>query len=275
MSRAAVTVLLLSSALHATAGCTELIRAATSSDDDANLQDDNYKEEPAASEEPEFTACGRQWHYLRAVQVGSDRWGPFELAGADRAQRIECEALSEKDEYDESFADAVEEIRKKNKTDGKGVITWDGKFEVQRLEENGFERLYKTAKLVYDSRETTFRNRCGEDEPDLTCENHGLNGVAVHQHNRVFHLLQRADLHRGAGNAQQCKELLKQASGWHDSFTKDYKRVKEENDPFWIAGMTYRIRSGEKLSEKKFVARIKAGGKQAKKRLNSSWCEED
>jgi hypothetical protein len=267
MARASVCVLFLS-ALPASTGCTALIGSLGSSSNDAELEDDSYKEEPE-QEAVEVQACGAIRYPVSAIQTGSDQWGPFEAGWDVNPYYVRCDEIPEQDEFDGVLADVVADIRDGNKKSGKGVVTWDGKFEVKEGEDL---RLHKTASITYYSPKVTFKNTCGD--PDLTCESSGPNAWAVIDHNRLYHSLDRADLHRKAGNAKQCAELLDNALRSANSFHTLHDKKKEEGTG-WIPGVTYRVRGGKKLSEKKLVAKIKAGEKQAKQRLEGGWCQKE
>jgi hypothetical protein len=276
MFRAAVIATLLTSHLAATAGCSisSLLRA--TGPEEANPNDDNYRGEGAADEQPEYRACGRIAFYFRSVQIGGDSWGPPEYRPPTGRQRVDCDSVPEEDDFAEELASGVAEYRKRNSDDGDGPIVWDGKYEMKTDETD--LRLYRFANLYHYSRKHTFQSPCGEKDPKLTCEadsTQSRNSYLALLHNELTYNLERADVRRKAGHADLCKKLLGYAVSKYDNMIELYEGLEKENDGSWVSGMTYRISGGKKLSEDELVAKIKSGGKRAKKRVKANWCAKE
>jgi len=260
-SRNAFIALILAAVLP---GCLFGLGSLTGHDPPTIDNSDDYRPEPAAEDQVEQTGCGKLEFSVRAVELGGDRWGSYEYTGRQWPGPIDCAKMPKKDKFDKKFAAGVQRAR--DQIDIDGIVVWDGAYSTATDEED--LHVYQYATLVFYSPDFKFSNACGGTDPKLVCEASG--SIAVSSYNQLVHNLQRAEVRRKQGDVDRCKYLLELAVGRYTIFHDVHDHMKKQGT--WVPGLTYRIRSGEHLSEDQLLYQIETAGTKAQEQTRTSWC---
>lgn len=225
---------------------------------------DDYRDEEEAADQVEVKSCGKLAFTVRAVQVGSG-WGSYEYSAVVRSSTpVDCAKMPKKDRFERAFAKAV--ANGKRDMGVNGVVVWDGTY-TTLTDDNDFH-VYQYATLDFYSPDFTFSNACGGADLTLVCEASG--SFTVSMYNQLVHHVARADVRRKERNVELCNKLLERAVSNHSRFNDFYERSLK--DDTWIPGLTYRIRTGEKLTEAQMTRTLREAGTQAQQMQRDGWC---
>jgi hypothetical protein len=204
-----------------------------------------------------YKDCGYSDWVFVALHLGRNKFGPFEIDGVhtDNGRAYPCKKFPRRSKVPAPLVKAM----KRDVVVKKGeIMTMVGDYDVQR---DGLDiKKYATIRLY--SKETEInKSDCGETDPKVVCEaSYSKNARA---YNEVTHFHARAAVHRKAGRAARCKELLERARVTAEKWDKD----RDENK-----GMRYKVNGGEVLSEEKITSAIEKLGSQADERAIGGWC---
>lgn len=213
--------------------------------------DDEYQPESLKAQSRK--GCGKRTFLAAGVQIEGGKFAPYRLVdgSATVPVKIACGAVPRASKLPKDLATAAAQLKKQERY---RVVTFalDGEAYVE--EQRG--RLYQYQSVVAYSPEMVFgMNPCGDEK--TICEQTPSKSIA--HYNEMAHHARRAQLHKDARRLEYCRASLKAAFTAFEALTDFVDGAKQSGA--WIAGLKYRIRGGQILTEAAFLDRARKEGK--------------
>ncbi|MEZ4459920.1 MAG: hypothetical protein R3E66_09355 [bacterium] len=202
----------------------------------------------------EYKGCGSFDVTIEAAQTGANAFGEFQIVGSSeqpRAVKAICEKMPPSSDAPSNVQRA---IRDKALWLIQGdIISMAGPFEYDQR-----ETLYKRGVARVFRKDATLRtNKCGTED-GTACEAEG--SELARAINQGAHYMQRADFHRGNGNAARCKEMADRA---YKALSASMTTTNSER---------ILLSTGEAVAKAEAQSRLEALKSQANDALASDWC---
>ncbi len=209
-----------------------------------------------------FTGCGYYPVELEAKQTGQNEFGDFLITSAyvadadpGAAKSVDCAKVPPVSDAPEEVQSVIKEFVAWLQPDD--VVSMGGNFSYESGPDGKLTK--KGTVHIYRKEATLETNKCGSQDPKVTCEAEG--STLAKAFNHTNHYLDRAAHYRTSGSPERCQRMADMAYKSAD--------VSSAED----SSMKFLVQSGKTLSHNEITSRLGELKTKAEEAMSGEWCQ--
>jgi hypothetical protein len=209
-----------------------------------------------------YSGCGFYPVELEAKQTGQNKFGDFLITSAyvadadpGAARPVDCGEVPPVSDAPKDVQAVIKEFVAWLKPED--VVSMGGNFKYESGDDGKLTK--KGTVHIYRKEATLKTNKCGAEDPNVTCEAEGSALATAYDH--ANHYLKRAEHYRSQGEPERCRRMAEKAAGAAGASTSE------------DASKMFQVRGGQKMSHADITAKLSELKKEAEKAKSGDWCD--